>query len=889
MTWETEEESDALSQSNMTTDTYGYGGDPNNHDQSIIWSDDPERAYFKSMVQGEDDQLLIGDSTVNELMNTRHRDSILNLGGDTPRNNVDSSGLSMYDTENEDDTIARIEATADDSGWFASKRQQRQAAAPLPLQIPYSQEKNAQDPTPSSAGMAFNFKSPVSALTPTDQAGEGMANTRGYAVPNPDLVPTSPGRRPVAANANQVMADLEGYGEDGKIIPGYIFVTQGQSSSVHTKQLDKKRRFSRKGKAAGVPQESREADQEQVRKRKYCLCKLGLLFLLAALSVGIVMLSMVYINKRNNDRAAESSLPDEQDAGGTAPALPPNFFAPRPTGTPTSPPRNFTTVAPSVTPIVATSAPAVTTDPAVTSSSPTVALGSPETATPTSGTTEARVVDQVKDFVVAQFPDSAAALEDTSSAQYQALEWIVQDLEVNRRIRGLRRLQSMDSRLMQRWALAALFFSTGGHQAASTPPSAWIAADGWLTFPDECRWEFITCNDAGEVSEIFVADNGLIGRIPPEIGVFANSLTQLTLSGNELEGRLPTTIGLLRNLFRLSALGNQLSGPLPSEVGSLSELRFCALSRNTFSGPIPSTISGLVNLRTLDLALTSLSGSIPSELAQLSFLQFVSFGSTSISGTIPSELGTITTLNQFKVARTSLSGAVPAGFCSGNLEFIELKADCSEIDCPCCTICCVDGGRCVDTTPAPTASSIVSPTLNPTSVTESPIPKELPLNDQSEPPATIAVEATAAPTPVLVPATNSPAVSAPSGTIMPTFCEATISTNQECYENGQDIIVSFENCDARLDDWVGVYASGQADLRALDEPIAWLWTAGDQFIQVPVASGSVVFPEARGTGNFQMVIARNRQAPPYRAYGVSSAFRLSTDCSVATTARDAGR
>jgi hypothetical protein len=782
---------------------------------------------------------VIGGSTVN----TRTQ----NAGDSTPATEnevVDSSGLSYYDTENEDDTIARIEANPEDSGWFFSKR--KRGAPPASLNIPHSKAHH-QDPSPSP-GMEYNFKSPISALSPRDAAGEGKANVGGCAVPNPDLVPLSPGNRPVAANANQVMADLEGYGEDGKIIPGYIFVTQGHSSAIQTKQTSLGSKKTAAGsrttattlehskKAASLTGDNEEEGEEKRRQRRFCLCKVGLLFLLAALVVGIAMICIVLKSRLGQDGTTKNTLPN-----GSMPTFPPVFFTASPSGTPSG------------TPSVS-----------LTSKVPT---GSPS-ATP--------IVDQVKDFLISQYPDSASALEDTSSPQYMALEWIVQDLQPIRRTRRQRQLQEAttitDPRLVQRWTLAVIFFATGGRTIES---SRWIASEGWLKFANECLWDFVVCNDLGKVQALSIENNKLVGSIPAEIALLGEPLTKLSLFGNQLEGTLPSSIGLLTALSRLNLNGNKLSGSIPSEISSMTSLRYCALSRNSFSGQLPNAVASLTNLSTLDLTMTNLSGTIPSEIAQMSALEFLSFESTGINGTIPTELGDLSMLDQFTVAHTSLTGSIPPGICARASEAQEIKADCDEIDCPCCNVCCFDGSDCIRVTPSPTPM-IVSPTLKPTASPISSTPR--PTRAATGAPSTAPVVSPVAPS-----STPSPAVLNVPHTSLPTFCEAQLSTDKKCYEDGEDITVSFVNCDAQSDDWIGVYAAGQDDWTALSEPIAWLWAAGDQFIQVPVSTGSVTFADARGTGLFQVVIVRNRPNPPFRSYGLSDEFRLSTNCAAATT------
>lgn len=958
--------SDAHSQSQMTTDTYGYEGGGGGGDQNIIWSDDPETAYLRSMIRDKEDSSLIGEATVNSLLQERgagravdgaghyygedDNSSFLAGGaaGGTPTSRmdntsrtdasfepmIDSSGLSYYDTDADDDTIGKIQADADDSGWFAARRQKFENNHPPPNHLNVLGAVAHVAPSPRM--MAYDTKSPISALSPQDKAGEGNGTSaRGFAVPNPNLVPSSPGKRPVPpltpADGEQIMADLEGYTEDGKIIPGYIFVTAGHSSAVQTKKSPngkskdnrpRRSRFSFGGvfgsrtdrpssvtpkvsnkKAPPPPIVTKEPpskfltvdtqdEEERRRRRKYFLCKVGIVFLMMALAVGIAMLSIVFKSKRSSgDTTSESN-----DVG-SPPTMPPNFFLPAqentPTATPTSPPRGGATNSPTAGRIgeVDTASPSLSVTP-VGTGAPSMAPAVTATGAPSSSAVEA-----LKVFLMTQFPSSETALADTTSAQYRALEWIAQDTTTatntgNRRFRGrVLQQEEMNWRLVQRWTLAVFYFATGGNLATGGT-STWTSEAGWLQFPDECEWAFVTCNEDARVRDLVIQENSLVGSIPPEVGLFGDALFRLSLNGNAIEGSLPTTLGLLKGLNRFTMTGNKLMDRVPTEIGDMTGLQFIAVGRTLLSGPIPSELGNVAGLKTLDFALSNISGSIPTELGKLLDLEFISLGSTQVSGTLPSEMGDLPLLIDVKVARTNLGGQMPSGICNRDLGGGEIRADCQELDCPCCTICCVDGGSCSASTASPTQVTTLKPeTPAPTAKTATVSPTKVTTPGPTlKPTASPTIEAvlrttevpTTSPTPKPTAETIPAQTSSPTAAESPTvpMCEAEISTDEDCYENGDDVTVFFDNCNPLIDDWIGVYPDG-TDLSVLDEPIAWVWTAGNQFMQIPVSSGNITFSEARGTGIFRVVIARNRPGPPYRAYGVSNTFRLTESCAPA--------
>jgi len=101
----------------------------------------------------------------------------------------------------------------------------------------------------------------------------------------------------------------------------------------------------------------------------------------------------------------------------------------------------------------------------------------------------------------------------------------------------------------------------------------------------------------------------------------------------------------------------------------------------------------------IHIAYNSLQGTIPSELGLLTSLRWLWVEGNSLQGTIPTELGLLTSLQDLIVYDNSLTGAVPNEVCAlrdingGSLWY--LYADCvEEVECTCCTSCCVDGGFC---------------------------------------------------------------------------------------------------------------------------------------------------------------------------------------------------
>ena len=208
-----------------------------------------------------------------------------------------------------------------------------------------------------------------------------------------------------------------------------------------------------------------------------------------------------------------------------------------------------------------------------------------------------------------------------------------------------------------RAALVALYEATGG--------AGWTTSANWLSERPIGEWYGVLTGSDGRVVELQLAENGLAGPLPPELGRLA-SLEVLVLASNRLTGAIPPELGGLASLTALHLGYNELSGRIPAELGDLASLRGLAAFHNELSGPIPPELGRLSRLESLHLAGNRLSGPIPTALARLGALRSLYLGDNDLSGTIPPEFAALESLTWLELGGNEWAGCIP-----GELEAIE--------------------------------------------------------------------------------------------------------------------------------------------------------------------------------------------------------------------------
>ena len=171
--------------------------------------------------------------------------------------------------------------------------------------------------------------------------------------------------------------------------------------------------------------------------------------------------------------------------------------------------------------------------------------------------------DQLRSDAILSQLDAVAnptEIRNSSIPQGMATEWLLED-------DGFFACPDYN-RVVQRWALAVVYYSTGGDlwfncsasEAAVDPcgeAGSFFNETRFLDPVQECAWAGISCIDDC-VTEIEFEENNLVGTIPTEIAL----LTDLQVWGMErggLTGTIPTEIQVLSDLYFLVREENTIS------------------------------------------------------------------------------------------------------------------------------------------------------------------------------------------------------------------------------------------------------------------------------------------------------------------------------------------
>ena len=159
------------------------------------------------------------------------------------------------------------------------------------------------------------------------------------------------------------------------------------------------------------------------------------------------------------------------------------------------------------------------------------------------------------------------------------------------------------------------------------------------------------------------------------ISAWDGNVTQIGLANNGLTGTLPRELGLLEHLETLGLYGNEIGGTIPPEIGDLPVVSILALGENRFEGEIPPELGNMPELRGLLLQESGLTGEIPAELGNASKLfVFSLYGNDGITGTIPESFGGLGGLRFLEIYNTGMSGPLPMSLINTEIFLFDWRS-----------------------------------------------------------------------------------------------------------------------------------------------------------------------------------------------------------------------
>ena len=241
---------------------------------------------------------------------------------------------------------------------------------------------------------------------------------------------------------------------------------------------------------------------------------------------------------------------------------------------------------------------------------------------------------------------SGESLRDPRTPQSSARRWIRFQDEAK-----LTLVTDGSSRVMQRYALATLYYSTGGE--------AWADNTGYLTGEHECTWKGVVCVD-NSVTEIHLPNHNLNGTIPKEVTKIP-WLRRFDLSENALYDKIPSSLWSAAALRSVYLHNNQLEGTIKTKMWKLLDLEELLLYNNSLTGTLPDIHTKRpteFKLRGFDVRNNGLVGQIPGNYSKLSNLQGFLISDNQITGTIPEALYQHTNLRWLFLANNRLTGTL---------------------------------------------------------------------------------------------------------------------------------------------------------------------------------------------------------------------------------------
>jgi len=309
----------------------------------------------------------------------------------------------------------------------------------------------------------------------------------------------------------------------------------------------------------------------------------------------------------------------------------------------------------------------------------------PATPAPTSTPTTAPAPSDIETLILSVALQGGNEFSDATSYQSKALAWLKTGTTVY-----------SDAQVVQRYALACLYYSTNAVQTKYTDVQfgsnvvlPWQVNTNWLSDSTVCGWYRITCDSSGLVGKIELYQNVLTGSLPEELTLLKESLYYLDLylnlihnegdTGNGWLGKLTNLKNLYygSNYFQYDGIPPQISnlpllesydcsynlyfGNLTEKIfANLPKLFYLSMGGNQYSSSIPASIYSLPSLERLYIESSDLTGNLEFLQNMPTILEFWMDDNPNITGTIPTTIGLVTTLASLSLTKLSLKGPLPS-------------------------------------------------------------------------------------------------------------------------------------------------------------------------------------------------------------------------------------
>ena len=481
------------------------------YDSAVVWSDDPENAYFKSMLRRDREEegreiegSLIGDSTLADLM-----DDPLSPTECYDPPHMKFTGSTSYEGETTIEEMAQIDGGRVAVGNHGSgrrrgsqPRRKNEASGTTPRRSGGALGWFTKHlPSVSSRGSSTNVPTrpnPFTQYTPgTTITPSGVINNNGVPSTNKKSIHLSP---------------PAGMTENGVEIPELIFVNPKKSSAITT--------------TSDSDEYKKETSSSE---KKRCTSRRVLLFLAICVLIAVGIMTYMLTQYRFKKRQSRVEK-QQQNTNDDRPTPAPTIEVPVEEGvdsigttdTPTRAPAPTVPVLPSTTTETPTNSPT------------TKSGGETVLPSPTEPPVEPIVLpddDSLLSRIISFSPSSVTALSNPSSPQRRAMDWLEQDPAY---------ATYGDIQVTQRWVLSTLFLGASGTQ--------WDRSSGWQSQMSECSWSGIECDEGDRVTNIELYENNIVGSLPMELSLLSNSLSRITMDSNEISSTIPTEYGRLTKL-----------------------------------------------------------------------------------------------------------------------------------------------------------------------------------------------------------------------------------------------------------------------------------------------------------------------------------------------------